>query len=53
MSSEEVAKAKDENARIAQSAREKEMRGKEQPLEKVKGMAEKGKEMLKGGKHPE
>ena len=50
MNPEEVARAKEENAHIAQSAREKETRGKDEPLEKIKGMAEKGKDLLKGGK---
>ena len=50
MTPEEVATAKEENARIAQSAREKDLRGKEEPLEKIKGIAEKGKDLLKGGK---
>ena len=48
--SEEVARAKEENARIAQSSHEKEMRGKDEPVEKIKGLAEKGKDLLKGGK---
>ncbi len=50
LTQEEVAKAREENARVEKAAREKEMK-KEAPMDKVQGLAEKGKGMLtKGGK---
>jgi len=49
MAPEEIAEAEVEKARIEREAKEKET-AKYGPLGKVKGLADKGKEMLMGGK---